>query len=95
MNADEFLKRLIDEGKVCPMPTKWKMLWEMLPDRKRVGSGWEPALPLILAAWWATTDEQKMERFQAHVLYAEEKGLLNKIVDFLNSLPEEDWYYGN
>lgn len=38
------------EGRVCPIPTRWNELWELLPGRHRVGSGWVPPLPLILGA---------------------------------------------
>ena len=40
--------------RICLRPDPWNKLWELLPDRKRVGNGWEPALPLILAAWYET-----------------------------------------
>jgi hypothetical protein len=39
------------DGRVCPQPIRWNELWEMLPNRTRIGSGWMPPLPLILAAW--------------------------------------------
>jgi hypothetical protein len=42
----------IKDGRVCPQPVVWQQLWEILPDRRRVGAGWEPLSPLILAAWW-------------------------------------------
>ena len=39
-------------GRLVPMPTPWNRLYELLRDRRRKASGgWEPALPLILAAW--------------------------------------------
>jgi len=41
-------------NRVCPMPPLWHRLWEMLPNRTRVGAGWQPPLPLILAAWHDT-----------------------------------------
>jgi hypothetical protein len=37
--------------RVCPLPPLWNDLWEMLPNRARVGAGWQPPPPLILAAW--------------------------------------------
>jgi hypothetical protein len=27
------------QGRICPEPGKWHGLWEMLTDKKRVGSG--------------------------------------------------------
>ena len=80
------------EGKICPQPQRWNELWEMLPDKKRVGSGWFPSAPLILAAWWDTSNEMKQERLMEHLHYAEKKGALNKIGSFLRNLPEEDWF---
>ena len=40
----------------------------MLPDRRREGSGWEPPLPLILAAWHTTSALSKMLRLEEHDL---------------------------
>jgi hypothetical protein len=50
------------DGRVCPQPMIWNQLWELLPDRRRVGAGWEPPLPLILAAWWEASDSDKRSR---------------------------------
>jgi hypothetical protein len=38
------------ENRICPMPREWNKLWEILPNKERVGAGWNPPLPLILAA---------------------------------------------
>jgi hypothetical protein len=51
------------DGRVCPQPMIWDQLWELLPDRHRVGAGWEPPLPLILAACWEASDSDKRSRF--------------------------------
>jgi hypothetical protein len=47
----------------------------MLPDRRRVGLGWDPPAPLILAAWWDTPAIAKMVRLQEHLRYAEAHGV--------------------
>ena len=49
--------------RICPQPQLWNELWETLPNKKRVGAGWEPPLPLILGAWWNTTDLEKKTAF--------------------------------
>jgi hypothetical protein len=51
----ELLEYVGSNNRVCPQPQKWDELWKLLPDRKRVGGGWDPPLPLILAAWWHTS----------------------------------------
>ena len=73
------------------MPQKWQELWEMLPNKKQVGEGREPSLPLILAAWWDTPAISKMMRLDEHIRYAEAHGALKNIETFLLNLKEEDW----
>jgi hypothetical protein len=90
--VEEVLSNASMNGRVCPQPQLWNTLWEMLPERKRVGAGWEPALPLILAGWWASSDEQKRERLASHVRYAAEHGVLEAVADYLDSLAPEQWY---
>ncbi len=50
----ELLEYVKANGRVCPMPVRWNELYEILPRKHRVGSGWHPPLPLILAAWYDT-----------------------------------------
>ncbi len=64
----------------------------MLPDKKRVGSGWQPPLPLILAAWDNTSGIEKMLRFRQHIEYAAEKGILHVIDQYLRNLTSNDWH---
>ncbi len=78
-------------GRVCPMPQEWNQLWEMLPARRRVGQGWEPPLPLILAAWHDTTAVAKMVRLREHIEYAAQHGGLEQVDRFLRSLPAAAW----
>ncbi|OGP84606.1 MAG: hypothetical protein A2V87_02935 [Deltaproteobacteria bacterium RBG_16_58_17] len=80
------------EGRICPEPGKWHDLWEMLPDKKRIGSGWQPPLPLILAAWDNTSGIEKMLRLRQHIQYAVEKGILN-IDQYLRNLTQNDWHF--
>lgn len=80
------------EGRICPEPGKWHELWELLPDKHRVGSGWSPPLPLILAAWEHTTGLEKMLRLKQHIEYAAEKGVLGQVDQFLRNLKPEEWH---
>jgi hypothetical protein len=79
-------------GRVCPMPDYWNQLWDMLPDKKRLGSGWEPPLPLILAAWWDTPAMSKILRLQEHIRYAAEYGVLDEVDKFLRALSNDQWF---
>jgi hypothetical protein len=87
-----FIAELETSGRICPQPLRWNELWEMLPERKRVGNGWNPPLPLILAAWWEASDEAKHSRFLGHLEWADEHGTASSVVAFLRGLAEGDWY---
>jgi hypothetical protein len=91
------LQSLIDycsqNDRVCPMPDKWNELWKLLPNRSRKGSGWEPALPLILAAWHDTPAMLKMLRVREHLEWAEQQGCLDVVDKFLKDLSETDWHH--
>jgi hypothetical protein len=55
------------DGRICPNPKEWNVLWEMLPDKQQFGSSWEPPLPLILAAWLETPHFRKEARLNEHI----------------------------
>ena len=82
-----------ENNRVCPMPQHWNTLWEMLPNRKREGSGWKPPLPLILAAWHDTPAISKMMRLAEHIEWAAKHGVLDRISAFLRQLPESGWFH--
>jgi hypothetical protein len=93
---NETVETLLDycsqNQRVCPVPLRWKDLWELLPHRKQVESGWEPALPLILGAWDSPA-LWKILRLKEHIEWAAQHGVLDKVSDFLRKLPEQDWYH--
>ena len=71
----------------------WNQLWEMLPERRRDGSGWKPSLPLILAAWHDTPAMLKVLRLAEHIEWAAQHGALESVAGFLRKLREEDWHH--
>lgn len=83
----------VADGRVCPHPLDWKRLWETLPGREYTGSGWRPALPLILAAWWSTTDDQKRDRLREHIEWAAAHGALDRVELLLRGLADDRWHY--
>ena len=94
---EEKFKALLEyvkaDERICPMPDAWNQLWEMLPDKKRVGAGWEPAPPLILAAW-DSPYLTKILRLDEHIRYAADHGALDEIDSYLRGLKPEQWFYG-
>lgn len=93
VTIDEVLAEAGKNNRVCPQPLRWNELWEMLPGRRRKGVGWEPALPLILAAWWDTPAMLKALRLREHVEWASSHGCLEQVFAFLSSLPESEWHH--
>jgi hypothetical protein len=53
----------------------------------------EPALPLILAAWWDTPAMLKMASFREHIEWAFAHGCLDTIHEFIKNLNEEEWFH--
>jgi len=97
MPTDDPIGNLIEycneKGRICPMPVYWNELFGMLKNKKRVGSSWEPPLPLILAAWYETSAMLKQLRLIDHIKWAEKQGQLNEISDYLRGLKDEQWFH--
>jgi hypothetical protein len=79
-------------NRLVPMPAQWSTLYGMLKNtRQKPSGGWEPPLPLILAAWDGSMPIEKQLRFKEHLHWAEAQKQLPEISAFLLSLPEEQW----
>lgn len=88
MSLDQLVVYCRDNERVCPRPQEWNQLYQMLPDVKPRGLGWKPSAPLILAAWWETSDEEKQERLETHLRWAAEHDALEPVEQFVRSLTE-------
>jgi hypothetical protein len=75
------------------MPQPWSVLWELLPNRTRVGAGWQPPLPLILGAWDDTPNMLKMLRLAEHIEWAAKHGDLEPVARVLRDLREDEWFH--
>ena len=81
------------DNRVCPKPLVWNELCRMLPNKERQVSGWNPPLPLILNAYYETTDDEKISRLECHIHYAYEHSIIQKVDCFLRQLDKRDWIY--
>ena len=95
VNLEDVFAEADKNGRVCPLPMKWNELYELLPGKKRKGNGWEPSLPLILAAWQDTPIISKKLRLKEHLEWAANHGCLDIVHNFLLKLREEDWFHDN
>ena len=76
------------------VPKDWNKFYKMLANRRQLPSGgWEPALPLILAAWQETDADQKQQRFREHLEWAGSQDQLGMIGAYLRSLHEAEWFH--
>ena len=90
---EEVLVEVQKNNRVCPQPQTWQQLFEMLPDKQRKGAGWEPSLPIILAASWDTPAISKMLRLREHIEWAASHGCLEEVSLYLRELPEDQWHH--
>lgn len=80
--------------RLVPKPAHWSQFYTMLKNtRQKLSGGWEPPLPLILAAWDHSLPIEKQFRFKEHVQWAHDQGQLVAACVFLRSLPEDDWHH--
>ena len=91
--SEDLIAYCRENGRICPKPILWNQLWELLPNRKQVGSSWEPPVPLILAAWHDTPAMLKILRLQEHIKWAEKHSSLSRVASFLRGLKEEEWHH--
>jgi len=79
-------------NRLVPMPTQWNELYGLLKNtHQKPSGGWEPPLPLILAAWLHATPIEKQTRFKEHIEWAQQHDQLEPIGAFLRALPEDQW----
>ena len=76
-------------NRICPKPQQWNELWKIIQSK----TDEKISAPLILAAWWEKTDEEKLGRFKYHLDTAEKLSLLNELQIFLQTLNETDWHH--
>ena len=57
------------DDRVCPRPLDWQKFWEWVPYQANFYK-FEPALPLVLAGWWGSTNQQKAEPLSEHIVWA-------------------------
>lgn len=91
---DLLLAYVRDNSRICPQPTAWQRLYDMLPERKVVDGKWMPGRPLIGADWHGSNDTDKVMRLIDHIEWAKTHGVFPEVNSFLRALAEKDWYHG-
>jgi hypothetical protein len=82
-----------ENGRVCPKPSSWARLFELLPNKRSDAYGSIPAAPLLLSAWSESSDVQKVLRLREHLEWADRHAGLPAVHAFLLKLPESEWHH--
>ena len=93
LSVTEVMVEARRNNRVCPKPARWLELYEMLPGKRRSGASWEPAPPLVDAAWDGTPSIPKRMCFREHIDWADSHGCLQQIFTFMKSLSETEWHH--
>jgi hypothetical protein len=80
-------------GRVCPHPLAWEGLWKILIGRKQQVACRVPPRPLILAAWWDSSNREKQARLAQHIRWAYRHQIFEKVDRYIRSLTEDNWYH--
>jgi len=83
------MEEILINDRICPQPQHWNQIWNIITSKtdKKVSA------PLILAAWWVTSDEEKLERFVYHINIAQRLNELEQVKKYIGSLNESDWHH--
>ena len=75
-------------NRICHQPIYWNEMYNLIIGTERS----DLPLPLILAGWWMSEDEEKSSRVLMHLEYAEKNGTLGKVDEYLRGLSDDQWY---
>ncbi len=81
------------DNRVCPVPDAWVKLWQLLPNKVQKGAGYKPSAPLILSGWGYSSDQDKSDRLQEHIRWADANGVIEELDNYLRSLNDLDWHH--
>jgi hypothetical protein len=86
--VEQLIEFSLADRRVCPRPQKWNQLWEIISS-SQTPTNVPP--PLILAAWWHTSDGEKRQRLALQLRHAQALGKLPQAAEFLASLSKGEW----
>jgi hypothetical protein len=89
LTADEVLYEARRNNRVCPMPSHWQKLHELLAQL----TGAQPPAPVSVTEWRSTPPQNKRTRLRPQVVWAAEYKMLDPLFAFLRELPEDKWFH--
>lgn len=89
---DYQLLEAIDRGiLICPNPKYWDQSYKLL--KRKIGNEAKEVVPLILAAWHASSDDDKSERLKAQIKLARLHGIETDFLEVLGKIPISEWVF--
>jgi hypothetical protein len=88
-SVDDVIAEARKANRVCPLPSHWQKLYDMLPGKQRN----QPPAPPIGGAWAATPPLSKRMFLREHIEWAATQGSLEEVFAFLKRLPENEWLH--
>ncbi|MBC5782240.1 hypothetical protein H8N03_04740 [Ramlibacter sp. USB13] len=80
-------------NRVCPRPPQWDAFMKLLPPKKSLRGTQQPPAPATGAAWAITPPLTKRLCFREQIEWAERAGVLEAVMAFMQSMPEEEWLH--
>lgn len=80
-------------NRVCPRPEQWDAFTRLLPARKTLRGSLPAPVPPTGAAWAVTPALTKRLAFREQIEWAEREGVLEKVMAFMQSMPEDGWLH--
>lgn len=91
-SLDSFINEVTKNNRVCPNPRFWADL-HALATASDFNNHTPPSLPLILGAWWDTSDLDKAERLRELIDWCYHTSVSDVAWTFIKSLDESEWHY--
>ncbi len=91
-SINEFMTEVTKNNRVCPNPILWNDL-HTLATESDFNNHIAPSLPLILGAWWDTSNVDKAERLKELVDWCYATEVYDIAWTFVKSLDESEWHH--
>jgi hypothetical protein len=91
LDVDEAMKIARRNHRVCPVGRAWRELYRLLPVRQMGQHVMRAPYPIDSCSRQTATHLDKVQRLRSQLQWAEAEGALPRVVEFLASLPEQDW----
>ncbi len=91
-SIDYFMNEITKNNRVCPNPNLWNHLYTLAIESD-FNNHTTPKLPLILGAWWDTSDLDKAERLKELIDWCYLTSVSDVAWTFIKSLDESEWHH--